>query len=108
MDIYHIWADKKDGIKTDVWFSHMQGFLDALVEKGVMQDYRITRMKLGFRSIDSLPEWHIMMEFSGLAQLDEAFKYVKPQEGELEDMHSGFNKWVTNVQHALYRDWPDA
>ena len=108
LDIYHIWADKADGITVADWITNMRRFLDKLVDDDTMVSYRITRMKLGFRSIDALPEWHIMMEFNDLAQLDKAFKLVAPLDGDLEESHSGFNKWATNVQHALYRDYPDA
>ena len=72
-----------------------------------MENYRITRCKMGFRSMD-IPEWHIMMEFTSMAQMDEAFKRVAPLEGELEEKHQSFNQFVSgNIQHALYRDWPD-
>ena len=48
------------------------------------------------------------MEFTGLAQLDEAFGRVVPRKGEMEKSHVSFNKFVEdNIQHALYRDWPD-
>jgi hypothetical protein len=64
---------------------------------------------MGFRSIENLPEWHIMMEFISMAQMDEAFKRVAPLEGELEIKHKSFNQFVSgNIQHALFRDWPDA
>ena len=107
-DIYHIWADKKQGI-TDLDFaSNIRKFLQRLVDEGKMLSFRITRCKLGFRSIQDLPEWHIIMEFTGMAQLDEAFGRVVPKQGELEKAHVSFNKFVEdNIQHALYRDWPD-
>ena len=87
----------------------MRKFLQHLVDEGKMNSFRITRMKLGFRSIQDLPEWHMMMEFDNMAQLEEAFARVVPRKGELEKEHVSFNKFVEdNIQHALYRDWPDA
>ena len=66
----------------------------------------ISSYKNGF--LKDLPEWHIMMEFDNMAQLDEAFTRVVPQQGELEKKHVSFNKYVEDdIQHALYRDWPD-
>jgi hypothetical protein len=86
----------------------MKKFLDHLVSEDKMVSYRITRCKMGFRSLD-IPEWHIMMEFTGMAQLDNAFKRVAPLEGELEDKHRSFNQFVSgSIQHALFRDWPDS
>ena len=107
MDIYHIWADK-DGDITDLEFvNNMKAFLEHLKSEGKMESYRITRCKMGFRSID-IPEWHIMMEFRNMAQMDSAFERVAPLEGELETKHRSFNQFVAdNIQHALYRDWPD-
>ena len=108
MDIYHIWADKEGDISDKDWVDNMKSFLDHLVTEGKMQTYRITRCKMGFRSLD-IPEWHIMMEFINMAQLDSAFDRVAPLEGELEHKHKSFNQFVSGtIQHALYRDWPDA
>ena len=108
-DLYHIWADKKKGISDIDFANNMRKFLQHLVNEGKMNSFRITRMKLGFRSIADLPEWHMMMEFDNMAQLDKAFERVVPRKGELEKEHVSFNKFVEdNIQHALYRDWPDA
>lgn len=108
MNIYHIWCDKTPDIPDLEWAQNMRAFLDHLVREGRMQSYRITRCKMGFRSIADLPEWHIMMEFRNMAQMDEAFDRVVPQQGDLETSHRSFNQYIQgNIQHALYRDWPD-
>jgi hypothetical protein len=107
MDIYHIWADKEGNISDTDWVNNMRSFLDNLKFEGKMEGYRITRCKMGFRSMD-IPEWHIMMEFTDMAQMESAFKRVAPLSGELEAKHRSFNQFVSgNIQHALYRDWPD-
>lgn len=107
MDIYHIWADKEGDISDLEWVNNMRSFLDHLVNENKMVSYRITRCKMGFRSIQDLPEWHIMMEFTDMGQMESAFQRVAPLEGELEDKHKSFNQFVAdNIQHALYRDWP--
>ena len=108
MDIYTIWADKEGDISDLDWVNNMKGFFDHLVGEGKMQSYRITRCKMGFRSIADMPEWMILMEFNDMTQLESAFKRVVPQEGELEEKHQSFNQYVSgNIQHALFRDWPD-
>ena len=107
MDIYHIWADNEGDISDIDWVNNMRSFLDHLQSENKLESYRITRCKLGFRSMD-IPECHIMMEFVDMAQMDSAFKRVAPLEGELENKHRSFNQFVSgNIQHALYRDWPD-
>lgn len=108
MDIYHIWANKTGDMDDREWVTNLRSFLDTLVADGDMLSYRITRCKLGFRSIADLPEWHIMMEFKDMAHLDKAFSSVSKLTGDLEDKHRSFNQFVADdIQHALYRDWPD-
>ena len=108
-DIYHIWANKAGNITDIDWVTNMRGFLQHLVNEGKMESFRITRCKMGFRSIADMPEWHIMMEFTGMAQMDTAFRRVAPLSGELEEKHQSFNQFVSgDIQHALFRDWPDA
>ncbi len=108
MDIYHIWADKSSDISDIDWVNNMKGFLQHLVDENKAVSYRVTRCKMGFRSIQDLPEWHIMIEFNDMTQLENAFKRVAPLEGELEEKHKSFNQFVSgNIQHAYYRDWPD-
>lgn len=107
MDIYHIWCDKQGDISDLDWVNNMKGFLEHLKSENKLESYRITRCKMGFRSMD-IPEWHIMMEFHDMAQMDQAFRRVAPLSGELEHKHKSFNQFVSgNIQHALYRDWPD-
>ena len=108
-DLYTIWANKEGDISDIAWVNGMRGFLQHLVDEGKMLSFRITRCKMGFRSISDLPEWLIIMEFKNMAQMDEAFKRVAPLEGELEVKHKSFNQFVdcSTIQHALFRDWPD-
>lgn len=107
-DLYTIWANKEGDISDLDWVNNMKKFFDHLVSEGKMQSYRITRCKMGFRSIADMPEWMILMEFTDMAQLEEAFKRVEPQEGELEAKHRSFNQFVAaDIQHALFRDWPN-
>jgi hypothetical protein len=107
-DLYTIWADKEDNISDIDWVAGMRRFFDHLVAEDRMLGYRITRCKMGFRSIADMPEWMIIMEFRDMAQMELAFKRVAKKEGELEEKHQSFNQFVSgNIQHALFRDWPD-
>ena len=108
MDIYHIWANKNGDISDLDWVNNMKGFLQHLKDEEKIDSYRVTRCKLGFRSIQDLPEWHIMIETTDMQQLESAFAHVAPLEGDLEDKHRSFNQFLADdIQHALYRDWPD-
>ena len=101
-DNKRFWAG--DNISEYVHFTDF----DHLVDEGRMETYRITRCKMGFRSIADMPEWMIIMEFKDMGQMDSAFKRVAPLKGDLETKHRSFNQFVSgNIQHALFRDWPD-
>lgn len=108
MDVYTIYADHSEDTTAHEFATLMRKFLDKMVELGRMESYRITRMKLGFRSMD-LPEFRIDMEFKNMQQLDDAMTSVIRNEENIEDEHVGFNHLVDveTIQHFLYRDFPD-
>ena len=106
-NIYTIYADHKDSITANEFVTKMRLFLDKLVQHNKMDTYRITRCKLGFRSMD-LPEFRIDMEFNSMQQLDDAMT-ITIADKDVDEVHVGFNQYVnTNtIQHFLYRDFPD-
>jgi hypothetical protein len=107
MDIYNAWFDLKGGV-SDVEFSdRLAAYMDSLKNDGLMQGWRLTRRKLGL-SAAPVGEFHLMMEFSGMAQLDQAFGRVGNRREPVETAHFGVNSLVQNVQFALYRDFPDS
>ena len=107
MNIYTIYADHKENITAHQFVAKMKLFLDKLVEQGKMSTYRITRMKLGFRSMD-LPEFRIDMEFDNMQALDDAMT-ITIADKDVDKVHVGFNQYVDveTIQHFLYRDFPD-
>ena len=108
MNIYTIYADHKDNITAQDFVAKMNMFLDKLVEQKKMICYRVTRMKLGFRSMD-MPEFRIDMEFDNMQQLDDAMTAVLRNEKNIDASHVAFNHLVDveTIQHFLYRDYPD-
>ena len=108
MDIYTIYADHTENTNAHDFVKLMKKFMDKMVDLGRMESYRITRMKLGFRSMD-LPEFRIDMEFKNMQQLDDAMTSVIRNEKNIEGEHVGFNHLVDveTIQHFLYRDFPD-
>ncbi len=106
-DIYTIYADHKRNITANDFVEKMKLFLDKLVEHKKMSTYRITRMKLGFRSMD-LPEFRIDMEFENMQALDDAMT-ITIADKNVDQVHVGFNQYVdvNTIQHFLYRDFPD-
>ena len=108
MDLYTIYADHNKNINAKEFIEKMKPILDGLVELNKMVSYRITRAKLGFRSMD-LPEFRIDMNFNNMQQLDDAMTSIIRNEKSIDDKHVNFNKLVDveTIQHFLYRDYPD-
>ena len=105
MNIYTIYADIIEGSNPHQFVTNMKNFLDRLP---TLQSYRITRMKLGFRSMD-MPEFRIDMEFNSMQDLDDAMTNVIHNDNNIEKHHVSFNSMVDmeTIQHFLYRDYPD-
>jgi hypothetical protein len=105
MNVYTIYADMKEDMSATDFVTKMSAFLNSLP---TMDSYRITRMKLGFRSMD-LPEFRIDMEFKSMQDLDDAMTHVVQDVDNIEDKHVAFNSMVDieTIQHFLYRDYPD-
>ena len=105
MNVYTIYCDVNTGLNAKTFVSNMRKFLDALP---TLASYRITRCKLGFRSMD-LPEFRIDMEFETMQQLDDAMTHVVQDVDDIEQKHVAFNSMVDmeTIQHFLYRDYPD-
>ena len=106
MDIYHVFFDLKPGASDVAFAENLATFLDGLKDDGRIAGWRLMRRKLGLSSAD-LGEFHIMIEVTGLAQLDEAFGVVARRDGNVELRHFDVNSMVQNARFALTRDFPD-
>ena len=106
MDIYNAWFDLRPGVSDTEFSDRLAAYMDHLKADGLMQGWRLTRRKLGLSGAP-VGEFHLMMEFSGLAQLDQAFGPVGSRREPVESVHFGVNSLVQNATFALYRDFPD-
>lgn len=107
MDVYHVWCDLKAGVGDIEFAQAARRYFEHLQGEGRIAGFRITRRKLGLGH-PNLPEWHITLEFEGLAQLDDAFGHVASRAEPVESFHHAVNAKVDGVFFALYRDFPDA
>jgi hypothetical protein len=107
VDIYHSWFNLKEGVSDAEFARHLAGYMSHLKEQGRIADWRLTRRKLGLAP-SFLPEFHVMLEITGLAQLDDAFAEVTTRAGAVETFHQAVNSRVRDVFFALYRDFSDA
>src|SRR3954468_18901620 len=101
MDIYNAWFDLKPGVSDTEFSDRLAAYMDRLKNDGLMQGWRLMRRKLGL-SAAPVGEFHLMMEFSGLAQLDQAFGRVGSRREPVESVHFGVNSLVKKVQIALF------
>ena len=106
MNLYHIWCDLEPGVSDTAFADNVHGYLGRLRDTGALNSYRITRRKLGLGPRE-IGEFHIMVEFEDLRQLETAFESVAARRDPVEELHHAVNQWATNVQFALYRDFPD-
>ena len=107
MDVYHIWCNLAPGVHDLEFAEDLHRYLDHLRERGAIRGYRVTRAKLGLRPSE-LREFHIMLDFDDLAQVQAAFDTVASRAEPVEGLHHAVNSKVRDVMFALYRDFPDA
>ncbi len=107
MDYYHVWVDLRDGVRDVQFAAAVRAYLDHLRVAGAIEEWRLSRRKLGFGP-DSLGEWHVVMAIRDLAQLDAAFRLAARRAGETETVHAAVYGCVARFASALYRDFPDA
>jgi hypothetical protein len=107
MDIYHVWCNLKAGVSDLEFCARTRAYLEHLRADGRVVAFRITRAKLGLRP-PALREFHIMLEFQDLAQLDSAFNVVAARTDPIEQFHHEVNSLVQDAMFALYRDFPDS
>jgi hypothetical protein len=106
MDIYHVWFNLREGVPDAEFAQHLTAYMGHLKGQGRIAGWRLTRRKLGLGPT-FLPEFHVMIETTGLAQLDDAFATVSSRAGEVEPLHHAVNSRVRDTVFALYRDIPD-
>jgi hypothetical protein len=107
MNLYHVWCNLKDGVRDTEFSDRATAYLEHLKADGLIAGYRITRRKLGLGPKE-LPEFHLMLEFEDLAQVDRVFGRVASRADPTESFHHAVNSLVRDVIFALYRDFPDS
>ncbi|MDA1076654.1 MAG: hypothetical protein O3A63_18165 [Proteobacteria bacterium] len=107
MDIYHIWCDLKPGVSAADFVAAVHTYLARMRAEDRLSSYRVTRRKLGLAPAH-LKEFHLMLEYDGLAQLDRGFTRAASGEEPMNGFHLAVNQKVQNIEFALYRDYPDA
>jgi len=107
MDVYEIWFNLRDGVSDMAFAEAARGYLDHLKAAGHLASWRLTRRKPGLGP-SLLPEFHLSLDFDGLARLDGAFVSVSTRAHPVEGFHHAVNGKVKDTVFALYRDFPDA
>lgn len=107
MNVYQAFFSLKEGIKDLDFCKALEEYMTYLQERGDLVKWRLLRRKLGLGPKE-LGDFHLQMEFQGLAELDRAFGHVASRTGEVEEKHFCVNHMIDKVTFALYRDFPDA
>ena len=107
MDIYHCWCNLKAGVSDVDFAERVSTYLGHLRSEGLIGGWGLTRRKLGLGP-PHLGDFHLMIEVRDLTQLESAFAHVAGRRDPVESFHHAVNSVVTDVQFALYREFPDA
>lgn len=107
MQHYHIWFDLQPGVKDMDFVDALDSFLEHMQDEGTIEGWTLERRMLGLASAP-IGEWHVDIRVTDLTQLQQAFDTVTPRTGKEEKLHAGVWSKVTDLQFALYRDFPDA
>lgn len=106
MNVYQAFFSLKDGVRDTDFVRELQAYMEYLKGKGQLKRWRLLRKKLGLAPKE-FGDFHLMMEFEGLGDLDTAFQHVASRSGEVEEKHFAVNRLIENVTFFLYRDYPD-
>lgn len=106
MNCYEIWADLAPGVNDLELVEAAERYLQAFVDQGLAESFRIRRRKFGFGP-SGLPEFNFSVEFVDLAQMDRCFLAAARRSGDLESLHTAVYSRVVNFTSGLYRDFPD-
>lgn len=108
MNYYHMWFNLKETRPPkDMEFAQaVDAYLGHLKSQGKCEGWSLTRRKFGFGP-DKMGEFHCVVMFKDLAQMDSAFGVVATRAGETERLHIPVYSAVTDFMSALYRDFPD-
>lgn len=106
MNVYHSFIDLDEGAKAVNFAKAVNDWLTYLKDQGVVDDWRLTRRKLGLAP-QGLADFHLTIEVADLAQLDRAFSTVASGSEDVERFLEPLNHMIGKSSHALYRDFPD-
>jgi hypothetical protein len=106
MDHYHVWCNLKDSSDDLRFAAAVREYLEHLERTGSLARWSLARRKLGFGPSE-LGEFHLVLAFERLADLDAVFGAVASRSGEVERLHARVYSLVRDFRAALYRDFPD-
>jgi len=106
VDYYDMWVDLAPGATDLELCDAIHAYLGELQCRGAIEGFTLARRKFGF-SPPGWGEFHIRVNVTGAAQLDEAFSQVATRADPIEGLHRAVYSRVANYKSAYYRDFPD-
>lgn len=106
MNVYCSMITLKDGAKALLFAKAIDDWMRHLASAGVIGNWRLMRRKLNLAA-DCYRDFMLEIEFTGLAQLDEAFRLTGQHSDEVEQLHRAVHDLIATSEFALYRPYPD-
>ena len=106
MNRYQCAIDLKDNAKAVAFAVAIEAWMTALKEGGVIEGWQLYRRKLGFGA-PRARDFQLDVEVTGMAQLDQAFRFAGRQDEEIERLHLVVHQMVGEFDVSLYRPFPD-
>jgi len=100
MDYHDVWCGPKDGVRDTEFADAAHAYLTHLKAEGLISGYKITHCKFGLGPAH-FPEFDLVIETEGLAQLDEAFRHISSSTDPVELFHHAVNSLVKDPFFAL-------
>ncbi len=106
MNHFHIWCNLQAGVKDRDFAADAQEFLAGLHARELCEGYNIARKQFVIAPPE-LGRFHITVEFTTLAQMQQAFAYIESAEDDAAESHRRLVAAIRSLTTALYRDYPE-
>lgn len=106
MNLYHCMIDLHNDARATGFAKSLGEWMDHLQGQGVIGGWTLYRRKLNLTS-DIHRDFLLIIQISGLAQLDDAFGYLCSHSDEVDQLYSQVHSQIAAVDYGLYRPFPD-
>ena len=106
MTLYHCMIDLKSDSRALAFAVALDAWLSRLKSDGLVRDWRLMRRKLNLAA-DRCADFLLEIEFTDLAQLDAAFRFLGTGDAEGTRLYDQMHQHIARADFGLYRPFPD-